>query len=152
MKLMAVTDGLMASPQITADDFEELKAQGVRTIICNRPDGEDEGQLSAARAAELAKKNGMAFRHIPMTVATLTRDVVEDFTRTLEKADGPVLAYCRSGTRSASLWALGEGLAGRMSAEEVEAFGAKLGLDFKPAAAWLARETGGGSAAQSARE
>lgn len=88
----------------------------------------------------------MAYRHIPVTFPALSRHVVEEFSRTLQEADGPILAYCRSGTRSAALWALVEALGGRMNGDEVLAFGRKLGLDFGHAVVWLARGTGDGRA------
>jgi uncharacterized protein (TIGR01244 family) len=71
-----------------------------------RPDGEDPGQLPAAEARQLAAAHGIAYHHIPITAATLTRGDVDAFAATLRDAAEPVVAHCRSGTRSALLWAL----------------------------------------------
>jgi uncharacterized protein (TIGR01244 family) len=78
----------------------------VRTIINNRPDGEDPGQLQAAEARRLAEALGIAYHHIPITAATLSRGDVDAFAATLRDVPAPVVAHCRSGTRSTLLWAL----------------------------------------------
>ena len=62
-----LTERVMVAPQIAAPDFAALAAAGVRTVINNRPDGEDAGQLASAQAARLAAKAGLAYRHIPVT-------------------------------------------------------------------------------------
>ena len=87
-------------------DIDTLAGAGVRTIINNRPDGEDPGQLSAAEARRLAEAHGIVYHHIPITAATLTRADVDAFVAALRDAPAPVVAHCRSGTRSALLWAL----------------------------------------------
>jgi len=112
MKTMRLTDRVMVSPQIAADDFAALARSGVRAVINNRPDGEEPGQLSSAEAAKLAAENGLAYHHIPITAATLSDAAVTAFRQDVAAAGGEVLAYCRSGTRSATLWALGAILAG----------------------------------------
>jgi uncharacterized protein (TIGR01244 family) len=78
----------------------------VRTIINNRPDGEDPGQLPAAEAQRIAEAHGLAYHYIPITAATLSRADVDAFAATLRAASAPVVAHCRSGTRSTLLWAL----------------------------------------------
>ena len=78
----------------------------MRTIINNRPDDEDPGQLPAAAARKLAEAHGIAYRHIPITAASLTRADVDAFAAALGAAAQPVVAHCRSGTRSTLLWAL----------------------------------------------
>jgi uncharacterized protein (TIGR01244 family) len=78
----------------------------VRTIINNRPDGEDPGQLSAVEARRIAEARGIAYHHIPITAGTLSRGDVTAFAAVLQQTPSPVVAHCRSGTRSALLWAL----------------------------------------------
>jgi sulfide:quinone oxidoreductase len=78
----------------------------VRTIINNRPDGEDPGQLPAAEARRIAELHGLVYHHIPITAATLSRADVDAFVAALRNGQAPVVAHCRSGTRSALLWAL----------------------------------------------
>jgi uncharacterized protein (TIGR01244 family) len=87
-------------------DIEALAGAGVRAIINNRPDGEDPGQLPAAEARRIAEARGIVYLHIPITAATLSRADVDTFAAALREAPGPVVAHCRSGTRSALLWAL----------------------------------------------
>ncbi len=139
MKTMRLTDRVMVSPQIAADDFAALARSGVRAVINNRPDGEEPGQLSSAEAAKLAAENGLAYHHIPITAATLSDAAVTAFRQDVAAAGGEVLAYCRSGTRSATLWALGAILAGEISREEALALGRANGLDLAGGLAWLDR-------------
>jgi uncharacterized protein (TIGR01244 family) len=87
-------------------DIEALAKAGVKTILNNRPDGEDPGQLPAEEARALAESLGITYRHIPITAATLKRADVEAFAAALKEAPRPIVAHCRSGTRSALLWAL----------------------------------------------
>jgi sulfide:quinone oxidoreductase len=104
--LAALTPGLSVMGRLERGDIDALAQAGVRTIINNRPDGEDPGQLPAADARRLAQAHGIAYHHIPITAATLSRADVDAFAATLETAAEPVVAHCRSGTRSTLLWAL----------------------------------------------
>jgi uncharacterized protein (TIGR01244 family) len=139
MKTATLTDRVMVAPQIAAEDFAALAAAGVRAVINNRPDGEDPGQLSSEETARLAAASGLAYRHIPVTAATLSDEAVATFRQEVAAAGGKVLAYCRSGTRSATLWALGEILAGELSRDEALAIGRANGLDLSGGLAWLDR-------------
>jgi uncharacterized protein (TIGR01244 family) len=105
-ELIPLAPGLSAAGALDRTDFEALAKAGVRTIVNNRPDGEDPGQLPAAEAKRLAEAHGIAYRHIPITAASLTRADVDAFAATLREAAAPVVAHCRSGTRSTLLWAL----------------------------------------------
>jgi uncharacterized protein (TIGR01244 family) len=98
--------GLSVAGKLDPDDIEALAAAGVRTIVNNRPDDEDPGQLPAAEARRLAEAHGIAYHHIPITAASLSRADVEAFAAVLGSAPPPVVAHCRSGTRSTLLWAL----------------------------------------------
>lgn len=105
-ELIALAPGVSVAGRLDRADIEALAEAGVRTIINNRPDGEDPGQLPAAEAKELAGARGVAYHHIPITAASLTRADVDAFAATLRAAEAPVVAHCRSGTRSTLLWAL----------------------------------------------
>ena len=105
-QLIPLEPGLSAAGRLDRPDIEALAQAGVRTIVNNRPDGEDRGQLPAAEARRLAETLGIAYHHIPITAATLSRKDVDAFASTLRDAPSPVVAHCRSGTRSALLWAL----------------------------------------------
>lgn len=105
-ELIPLAPGLSVAGRLGRDDIEGLARAGVRTIINNRPDDEDPGQLAAAEAGEIARGLGIAYHHIPITAATLTRGDVDAFAAALRTASQPVVAHCRSGTRSTLLWAL----------------------------------------------
>lgn len=96
------------SPQITPQDIPALKAQGYRAIIANRPDGEGADQPTFAEIEAAAHAAGMQARYIPISGGMVGDDDVEAFRSALRAMPGPVLAYCRSGTRSATLWSLAQ--------------------------------------------
>jgi len=104
--LAELAPGLSAAGKLDRTDIEALAASGVRTIINNRPDDEDPGQLPAADAHNLAAAHGIAYHHIPFTAATLTRADVDAFAAALRSAPQPIVVHCRSGTRSTLIWAL----------------------------------------------
>lgn len=104
--LAPLAPGLSATGKLDRGDIDALAAAGVRTIINNRPDGEDPGQLPAAEAQGLAAAHGIAYHHIPVTAASLSRADVDAFAAVLATAPQPIVAHCRSGTRSTLLWAL----------------------------------------------
>jgi uncharacterized protein (TIGR01244 family) len=87
-------------------DLEALARAGVRTIVNNRPDGEDAGQLDAAEARAVAEGLGIEYHHIPITAQSLSRADIDAFAAVLRAAPAPIVAHCRSGTRSALLWGL----------------------------------------------
>ena len=105
-QLFPLSSGVSAAGALDRADIDALAGAGVRTIVNNRPDGEDPGQLPAAEARRLATAHGIAYHHIPVTAATLSRADVDAFAAVLRDAPAPVVAHCRSGTRSALLWAL----------------------------------------------
>ena len=90
--------------QIRLEDIATLKASGFGTIICNRPDGEDFGQPTAAEIEAAATEAGMRFFFVPYNPSAPSPTMVEDFAKALDASEGKVLAYCRSGNRSAKLW------------------------------------------------
>ncbi len=105
-ELVSLAPGLSVAGRLDRADIEALAAAGIKTIINNRPDGEDPGQLDAAEARRIAETRGIAYHHIPVTAASLSRADVDAFAATLKSAAAPVVAHCRSGTRSTLLWAL----------------------------------------------
>jgi uncharacterized protein (TIGR01244 family) len=105
-KRMALMQGFDVAGGLDRSDIEAFARDGVKTIINNRPDGEDPGQLDAAAARRIAETSGLAYHHIPVTAQSLTPADVEAFAAVLREAPGPIVAHCRSGTRSALLWAL----------------------------------------------
>lgn len=125
-------DKTLASSQIHPADVAQLKASGVSMIVCNRPDGEDPGQPTAAEIQDAAEQAGIAFRNIPIRRGIGPSDV-EATEEAMAAADGKLLAYCRSGTRSALAWALARREQGA-SVEELEQAAERAGFDLRPIA------------------
>lgn len=92
------------SAQITEAEVAAAALEGYRMVICNRPDGEEAGQIPATEIAAAAARHGMAFRHIPVTPGGITPEAVRRMAEALAEAEGAVLAYCRTGNRSAMIW------------------------------------------------
>lgn len=106
-----------------------LARQGIRALVNNRPDGEAPGQPSSAELAVAAASAGLAYRHIPVVPGQLREREVGEFARALAELPAPLLAFCRTGTRSTTLWALGAVRAGQ-PVEEILACAAKAGHDL----------------------
>lgn len=108
MELKNITGQFAVSPQITADDLTAIKDAGFRAIICNRPDGEEADQPRFAEIAAAARALGIKARHVPVQSGRVAEADIEAFAAALRVLPGPILAYCRSGTRSATLWSFHE--------------------------------------------
>lgn len=127
-----ITPKLFASPQITVDEVAEAKALGVALIVNNRPEGESEDQTPGDAIEAAARAAGIDYVAIPVTHAGFSGPQVAAMRAALDKAgDSPVLAYCRSGTRSTLLWSLAEAQAGR-NPDELAAAAAQGGYDLSP--------------------
>jgi sulfide:quinone oxidoreductase len=107
-KIVPLTPFLSVAPQITEQDVGMLAAHGFRSILNNRPDGEAEGQPTSGAIEAAARRHGLAYRHIPVASGKITDADVMCFAEAMTDLKGPVLAFCRTGTRSTSLWALSE--------------------------------------------
>jgi uncharacterized protein (TIGR01244 family) len=136
--LMELAPGLTAAGALTRDHIEALAAAGTKVIINNRPDSEDPGQLDADEARRLCAAHGIAYHHIPFVGATLTAAHVDAMAAALKEANGPVVAHCRSGTRSTMVWALTRMREGEDAAALV-ALGARNGVDISGLPALAAR-------------
>lgn len=99
-------DTLSTSPQVAPEELEIIAAAGFRSVISNRPDGEDPGQPTAAEMKAAADQHGLAFRHIPVTGGNIGPDDVTAMAEALDTLPAPIFGFCRSGTRTAMLWAL----------------------------------------------
>ncbi len=126
-----VTETFAVSPQISLADVAAAAAAGYSLIINNRPDGEDAGQPTAAQIEAAARAAGLDFMSVPV-VGRPNPQQIEAVHRAVAGASGKVLAYCRSGTRSITTWAMGEAAAGGQAGEIIER-GAAAGYDL----AWL---------------
>ena len=123
-----LTDELSVCSFVTPAELPELAKQ-FRTIINNRPDNEEPGQASSAELEEAAQALGLDYVHIPVVPGQMTEQQVTAFAKALADKPGTKLAFCRSGTRAASLWALSQ--AGKRSAGDILAAAAKAGYDLK---------------------
>ena len=108
MDLKKISEKTAVSPQITPQDMTAIKEAGFRAIICNRPDGEGVDQPSFEEIEAAAKKVGLEAAYVPVTSGKVRDEDVESFGAALKDLPRPVLAYCRTGTRSATLWSLHE--------------------------------------------
>jgi uncharacterized protein (TIGR01244 family) len=124
------------APQITAADVADAQAQGITLIINNRPDGEalDEPQGPEIEAA--ARAAGIGYVAIPVGHSGFSEPQVNAMMAALESSEGPVLAYCRSGTRSTLLWALASAKLGEDKADLQEK-AARAGYDLRPVEALI---------------
>src|ERR1700761_6506648 len=106
-----VTDTFSVAPQIALDDVARAAAQGFKLIINNRPDGEAPDQPASAQVEAAARAAGLDYLYIPVSGGP-TPAQVEAERVALAAADGPVLAFCRSGTRSIVTWSIGQAQSG----------------------------------------
>lgn len=123
-----LSEQLAISAQVEPGDLQSLAGAGFRSIICNRPDGEDAGQPTWAEIAEAAAAAGMQARHIPVTPGAIADKDVVCFSAALDELPGPVLAFCRTGGRAATLWALSK--AGTLTPDEIIGTAADAGCDL----------------------
>jgi uncharacterized protein (TIGR01244 family) len=148
MVFTEIEPGLTVAGQPRGGDIAGFGPAGFALLINNRPDGEEAGQPGSEAERVAAESAGLAYRHLPVTGATITRAEIDAFRAAVQGAAGPVIAHCRSGTRSLTLWVLGEVLAGRMRRADVLAYGAARGFDLTGAVGWLnAHAPEGGDAA-----
>jgi uncharacterized protein (TIGR01244 family) len=125
-----IDDTLLVAGQIAPEDVAAAAAQGVRTIINNRPDDEQPGQPSSAEMRRAAEAAGLGYVHVPVDHSGFSMAQVEAMTAALA-LPAPALAFCRSGTRSTFLWALARGAAGDEPAA-IAAKAANAGYDVSP--------------------
>lgn len=107
LDIREVTETYAVSPQIAPEDMAAIRERGFTTVICNRPDAENPPELQTAAMAAAAEAAGLRFVENPFA-AGLDLSIIDRQRTAVAAADGPVLAYCRSGTRSATVWALAE--------------------------------------------
>ena len=108
MDARPISDTLAVSPQLQPDDIPAAKAAGYRAIICNRPDGEGADQPTFEEIETMAQAAGLDCRYLPVVSGKVQDDDAEAFGTALMEMPGPVFAYCRTGTRSATLWSLSQ--------------------------------------------
>jgi uncharacterized protein (TIGR01244 family) len=103
MSWTQIADKFFVHGQINTTDIEEAKAAGINIIVCNRPDGEEANQPSHAEIQALAEAAGIEYVYLPMKDLNVLPEHIEGLKTVLAK-DKKVLAYCRSGRRSTTLF------------------------------------------------
>lgn len=128
MSIFKLSPDVSVAPQIEAEDLETIKAMGFRSVINNRPDRESAQQPGNDVIADKAAALGLDYRFIPVVSGSFEDEDVAQFRKALDEMEGPVLAFCRSGTRSSVMWALAN--AGRMPAREIIKAAGNAGFDL----------------------
>lgn len=103
MDIRDVASGFAVAPQMAPSDLAQVAKRGFVAVICNRPDGEEEGQPTVAEMREAAQGAGLAFHHIPVAGGAFPDAAIAAFGAVRRGTEGPLLAYCRTGTRSITL-------------------------------------------------
>ena len=128
MDLKHISPFFTASPQLSPADVGAAASLGFKAIINNRPDGEGDDQPTSSEIEAAAKAHGLDYRHIPVVGGKIADDDIAAFQTAMDQVTGPVLAFCRTGTRSTTLWALSE--ARHMSADALIKAAGEAGYDL----------------------
>jgi uncharacterized protein (TIGR01244 family) len=131
-----LTENVLVSPQLALADVAAAAASGVAMIINNRPDGEDPDAPQSADIAAAAAAEGLNYVEIPVGHAGFSEPQVDAMIAALEQAEGPILAYCRSGTRSTLLWALAQAKQGE-NPDAIARAAMQAGYDISPVRAMV---------------
>lgn len=126
-----LSDRVYASPQIGTAEVAEAARMGVGLIVNNRPEGESDDQVPGSEIESAARAAGMNYVAIPVTHAGFSEGQMKAMAAALASTDKPILAYCRSGTRSTLLWALAQASEGKQP-DDLAAAAAAAGYDLTP--------------------
>jgi len=132
MNKIQLDSNFSISEQVTLAEIESLASDGVKVLICNRPDGEEPNQISCDDVKAKAESHGIKFVHIPVPGRIIPEEALMAFTETLDNCEDKIHAYCRTGTRSSIFWGLSE--ARNNSAEQVLSNAESLGINLSPVA------------------
>ncbi|MFC3874629.1 TIGR01244 family sulfur transferase [Neisseria musculi] len=122
MNIRKLAEGLYIAPQLTQADAADAAALGIRSVICNRPDGEADNQPDFNQVRQWLADAGITnTAHQPVTAPAINGQDAARFQALISQAEKPVLAYCRTGTRSALLWAYHQVQNGLPAAQAVAA-------------------------------
>lgn len=136
MNIKSISEELSLSEQLQLDDIKALAEQGYRSLICNRPDGEAADQPTFDEIKAAAESAGMTVRYLPVVPGQISDGDVADFSQAIRELPKPTLAYCRTGTRSATLWSLSQ--ANNMPIPDILSAAKAAGYDMSGAARRLA--------------
>jgi len=131
MTFIALTDRVFVAPQIDTQAVAAAAGLGITLVINNRPEGESPDQTPGDDIAAAATAAGLSYMAIPVGHGGFSQPQVDAMATALDSADGKILAYCRSGTRSTLLWALAQAKCGA-NPEELSDTAAAAGYDLSP--------------------
>lgn len=126
-----INDQISVAAQITLDDLAAFKKAGYTTVMNNRPDNEEPGQLDHVTAEAEAKKQGLNYVYLPIVSSAISRKDVHDFQNLVLREGKPILAHCRSGTRCYLMYALTRVLNDGASPLALVAEAASKGYDIR---------------------
>jgi uncharacterized protein (TIGR01244 family) len=106
LPLRLVAAGICVAPQLTPDAMADAARAGFRSVINNRPDFEHgPAQPTNADIETAARAAGLEYRFLPVAGGYQSPADVAAFARLLRELPRPLLVFCRSGARSANLFA-----------------------------------------------
>lgn len=135
MKARALDEKVLVAGQIGPGELADAADLGITMVVNNRPDGEEPGQPAGAEIEAAARAAGLDYRFIPVA-GGLGPHQVKALAEALDSAEGRALLFCRSGSRSAHLWALARASRGA-DAETLIAGAAGAGYDLSALRGWL---------------
>ncbi len=106
MNKIQISEDFSISGQVSLDEIKTLANEGVKTLICNRPDGEEANQITCTEIIAAAKENGINFIHIPVAGKNIPTEPLNEFNQVIDSCDHKIHAYCKTGMRAAIFWAL----------------------------------------------
>lgn len=128
MDVKKLTNDVAVSPQISTADLSAIQALGYSTVVCHRPDGEEQDQVKYSEIASAAKALNLKTIYQPVVSGKITDANVAKFKSILHEAQGPVFAYCRTGTRCTMLWSLA--VSDQLSVSDILSISKDAGYDM----------------------
>jgi sulfide:quinone oxidoreductase len=124
-----LNEEISVTTQLSPEDIAQAKAQGFKSIICNRPDNEEETQPNFCLLQDHADNHGLEIKHLPVPCPNVTVNDIHEFRQCLEELPKPVLAFCKTGTRSTTLWANSQ--KGKIDNQSIQNSCKSAGYDIK---------------------
>jgi sulfide:quinone oxidoreductase len=129
MDIKALSAELSVAPQVVAADLKAIAEAGFRSVICNRPDGEGADQPVFSEIELAGRNEGLQVRYLPAVSGKVTDAQGQAFGALMSELPKPVLAFCRTGMRSTTMWALSQ--AGTLPLPQIIERSAQAGFDLK---------------------
>ena len=129
MSMKNLSDQFYVGPQIEIDEIEDLQLSGIKSVICLRPDGEGVGQPAFEALKSQARSLEIAAHYLPIVPGQISDAQIAEFADMVTKSPSPIFAYCRSGMRATTLWALHQAQFGQ-SVDDILAAAKSAGHDL----------------------